>query len=237
MSAGALGVIGLVLAGMFQQLVVDFVKGIDIAANGHYFIGDFIEVAGKSGHVLDIGVKYTVLRTPSGQVLNLPNSQCIPSRRFPAGYVDNYVDIPLAADADVQKARRVLSEVGRLLNERIEVMKREPDFVASFRDSATTFVRVRVRVLPTCDWVIKEHYLPMIKRRFELEGIALAAEPTFFFINNIAMFRRLFSRQMSESEIEQVVSTESQPTLMRPDVPDPRVPPPPEGNDGAPIQA
>ena len=139
-SAGALGVIGLVLAGMFQQLVIDFVKGIDIAAGGHYFIGDFIQVAGESGHVLAIQVKYTVLRTPSGQILNIPNGQCIPSRRFPSGYVDNYVDTPVPGDVDVEQAKAALADVGRLLNERVEAVKQKPEFVSTSRDGSTIYI-------------------------------------------------------------------------------------------------
>lgn len=227
-SAGALGVIGLVLAGMFQQLVVDFVKGIDIAAGGHYFIGDFIEVSGSSGHVLAIQVKYTVLRTPSGQVLHIPNSKCIPSRRFPSGYVDNYVDTPVPADVDVKQAKAALDEVGRLLNERVEAVKRRPEFVSTSQDGSTTYIRTLVRVLPTCDWVLKDHYLPMVKRRFEAEKIPLAGEPTFFHMNKVATFRRLFSRELSESDIARVAKEESQPTTLRPDLPDPDAPPPPE---------
>jgi small conductance mechanosensitive channel len=227
-SAGALGVIGLVLAGMFQQLVVDFVKGIDIATGGHYFIGDFIEVAGESGHVLAIQVKYTVLRTPSGQMLSIPNSKCIPSRRFPAGYVDNYVDTPLAAKANLDQAKATLLDVGRRLNERIEAVKQPPEFVTTFQDGSTVFIRMLVRVLPTCDWVLKDHFIPMVKRRFEAEEIPLAGEPTFFHMNKVGTFRRLFSRQMSESDIAHVAEEESQPTATLPDLPDPDAPPPPD---------
>ena len=220
-SAGALGVIGLVLAGMFQQLVVDFVKGIDIAIGGHYFVGDFIQVGDKAGHVLDIRVKYTVLRTPSGQVLNVPNSECIPSRRFIAGYVDNYVDFPLANEADLERAKQVLASVGRMLNERVEAVKQEPEFIKMFHHDSAVFIRMRARVLPTCDWVITDHYIPMVKRQFQADNIVLANEPTFFFINNVATFRQLFSRQLSEQDIARVAAEETQPTTARPDRPDP----------------
>ena len=219
-SAGALGVIGLVLAGMFQQLVVDFVKGIDIAIGGHYFVGDFIEVGGSSGHVLKFSVKYTVLRTPSGQVITLPNSQCIPSRRFPAGYVDNYVDVPLAGGADLPAARAQLAEVGRLLNARIEAVKREPHIMCTFDDRGQTMIRVQVRVLPTCAWVVKEHYIPMLKERFAAAKIPLAGEPVLFYVNDIPTFRRLFSRQMSGRDIAATLAAESRPTIERAAMPD-----------------
>ena len=84
-ATGALGLIGLILAGMFQQIVIDFVKGIDIIAGRHYDVGDFVEVAGNFGHVVDFSAKYTRIRTASGEVISVPNSKCIPSRRFPDG--------------------------------------------------------------------------------------------------------------------------------------------------------
>jgi small-conductance mechanosensitive channel len=214
-SAGALGVIGLVLAGMFQQLVVDFVKGIDIAIGGHYFVGDFIQAGGMSGHVLDFTVKYTVLRTPSGQVVTLPNSQCVPSRRFPSGYVDNYVDIPFSADADEESARRELEKIGHLLNARIEAIKREPELVEAFHDDGRLILRVRVRVLPTCDWVITSHYIPTVKQRFEAMEIPLAGELVCFFVNDVPTFRRLFSRQMTDRDIAETLAAESRPTIER----------------------
>lgn len=214
-SAGALGVIGLVLAGMFQQLVIDFVKGIDIAIGGHYFVGDFIQVAGNSGHVLDFSVKFTVLRTPSGQVITLPNSQCVPSRRFPAGFVDNYIDVPLAAGADVMRARRELDEVARALNERIEAIKRAPEIVDTFRVGDTTILRTRLRVLPTCDWVATQHYVPAVKRALAAADISMAGEPEVQFINDVPTFRRLFSRQMTDQEMENTLKAESVPTIAR----------------------
>lgn len=223
-SAGALGVIGLVLAGMFQQLVIDFVKGLDIAIGGHYFVGDFIQAGGFSGHVLHFTVKYTVLRTPSGQVITLPNSQCVPSRRFPSGYVDNYVDLPLAAGADVAAARRALAAAGRLLNARVEAVRREPEAVDTFDDEGRTIVRVQVRVLPTCDWVVRDAYLPLVKRHLADAGVQLAGEPESFFANDIPTFRRLFSRQMTERELAETLAAESRPTIERPAAP--------EGDDG-----
>lgn len=219
-SAGALGIIGLVLAGMFQQLVVDFVKGIDIAIGGHYFVGDFVQVGAQSGHVLDFTVKYTVLRTPSGQVITVPNSQCIPSRRFPSGYVDNYVDIPLAAEANVATARAVIGELSVSLNRRIEAIKRVPEIVGVFEESGRSVVRLLVRVLPTCDWVITQHVIPQVKARLAVADIAIAGEPEFTYMNDVPTFRRLFSRQMTDRELRQTLAAEAQPTIRREALPD-----------------
>ena len=201
-ATGALGLIGLIMAGMFQQIVVDFVKGLDIIAGRHYNVGDFVEVDGKFGHVVDFNVKYTRIRTGSGQEFNVPNSRCLPSRRFPDGYVDNYVDLTLKSSTDEARAGAAADPVCQDLNYRIEPIREVPALIWRFAGpQGRVTLRYRVRVLPGCDWVLKDYFLPAVQEALARGGIELAAEPTFFFINRIETFRKLFSRQLSEEEI------------------------------------
>ncbi len=79
-ATGALSIVALILTGMFKDVVVDVVKGLDILLGSHYDVGDYIEAGGTSGHVIDFQLKYTRLRTPSGEEVVLNNAQCIPSR-------------------------------------------------------------------------------------------------------------------------------------------------------------
>ncbi len=201
-SGGAIGLIGLIMAGMFQQIVVDFVKGLDIVAGRHFNVGDFVEVAGKFGHVVDFNVKHTRIRTLSGQQINIPNSQCVPSRRFPDGYVNNYIDLTLKDGSQEELAERLLEEVCEDLNQRIEPIREEPRRAWRFTNGKGRVVlRYRVRVLPGCDWVVKDHFVPKAKAALAVGGVELAGEPDTFFINSIDTFRKLFSRQLSEDEI------------------------------------
>ncbi|MHC4697912.1 MAG: mechanosensitive ion channel domain-containing protein [Planctomycetota bacterium] len=201
-STGPIALIGLIMAGMFQQIVIDFVKGLDIIAGRHYNVGDFVEVDGKHGHVVDFNVKYTRIRSLSGQEFNIPNSRCVPSRRFPDGFVSNYVDITLKSSTDEDRARSAISPVCAELNQRIEAVRDEPALSERFpgrHDSVT--LRYRVRVLPACDWVVRDHFIPAVKEALDKEEVELAGEPTFFFINRIETFRKLFSRRLSEEQI------------------------------------
>jgi small conductance mechanosensitive channel len=228
-STGAIGLIGLIMAGMFQQIVIDFVKGLDIIAGRHYNVGDFVELDGKLGHVVDISVKHTRIRTLSGQEFNLPNSRCVPSRRFPEGFVDNYVDVVLASSADEAQAKEAIAPVCADLNRRLEPIRSEP--ILDFRflgpeDQAT--LRYLVRVLPGCDWVVTDHFIPAIKEALQKRGVHLASEPTFCFINRIATFRKLFSRQLTEEEIIRETRNEAS-TLQGRDTPASAGPPPTAG--------
>jgi len=200
--AGVIGLIGLILAGMFQQIVIDFVKGLDIIAGRHYNVGDFIEVDGKLGHVIDFTAKYTKIRTFSGQEFNIPNSKCVPSRRFPDGYVSNYVDIALKKAGDESGAKNALEPVCIDLNRRVEPVRDVPVVDRQFTGpEGLLILRYRVRVLPGCAWVITDYFIPAVKQALADRGIELAGEPTFFFINRIETFRKLFSRQLTEQEI------------------------------------
>jgi len=201
-SAGAIGLVGLMMAGFFQQIVLDFVKGLDIIAGRHYNLGDYIAVAATHGHVIGLNVKYTRLRTLSGQEINLPNSQCVPSRRFPDGYVNNYVDFLLKSANDEGKALALLTSVSYGLNQRIEPVREPPDFVRSFDGLGNRrILRYRVKILPDCGWVLTMHFIPEVKQALVSAGIILDAEPTINYINRIETFRKLFNRQLSEEEI------------------------------------
>ena len=212
-SSGPIALFGLILAGMFQQIVIDIVKGFDILVGRHYNVGDFVEVDGKHGHVVDFNIKYTRIRSFAGQEFNIPNSRCVPSRRFPDGFVSNYVDITLKSPADEDRAKIVVGAVCAEINQRIEPVRDLPTLSECFhgRHDGVT-LRYRVRVLPDCDWVVKDHFIPAVKEAMAKEDVELAGEPTVSTINRIETFRKLFSRRLSEEEIVRKVGhTESDP--------------------------
>ncbi|MHC4477853.1 MAG: mechanosensitive ion channel family protein [Planctomycetota bacterium] len=210
-SSGAIGLIGLIMAGMFQRIVIDFVSGLDIIAGGHYNVGDFIEVDGKLGYVINFTVKHTRIRTLSGHEFNLPNSRCLPSRRFPDGFVNNYVDLTVKSSADADRAAGTIEPVCGDLNQRLEPIRDEPSLAERFAGpQGRVTLRYLVRVLPGTEWVIKDYFVPAVKQALTDQGVELAGEPTFFFINRIETFRKLFNRQLTEEEILCETSGEEQ---------------------------
>ena len=209
-TAGALGIIGLIMAGMFRELVMDFVKGFDIITQRHFAVGDFIEIGTGAGHVLDFNVKYTRIRKLSGQEICVPNSKCVPSKRFPGGFVDNYVNFSLAADADLAAATRIIDAICADLNDQVEAVKQQPELAARFPGGPDTLpvLRYRVRVLPACPWVVAECFVPTVKDALARASITLPTEPRSFYMNDIETFRQLFNRQLTEQQIIEKVQAE-----------------------------
>ena len=202
-ATGALSIVALILTGMFKDVVVDVVKGLDILLGAHYDIGDFIEVADTSGHVVDFQLKYTKLRTASGEQVVLNNAKCIPSKCFRSGYVVNYVDIPLANSGDQSAARDVIEQVGVELNQLVEAVRDVPAYCDTFALPATggILVRYEISVLPGARWVLDNGYLPLLDRSLKAADIPLAGAITSFHMNDIATFRKLFDRSLTEAEI------------------------------------
>jgi hypothetical protein len=88
------------------------------------------------------------------------------------------------------------------LNHRTEAMRDTPGLAVCFdRPNGQVVMRYRVRVLPGCDWVVKDCFIPAVKKALADAEIEPVCEPTFFFVNRLATFRKLFSRELSETEI------------------------------------
>lgn len=196
-ATGALSILALILTGMFRDVVVDVVKGLDILLGRHYGVGDYIRVGNFAGYVTDFQLKYTKLRSAGGEEVVLNNAACIPSRRFPDGFVANFVDIPLANAADEQRARAAIDSIGNVLVKLLEAVKEPPRFERAYADPQAGFLMLRysIRVLPGADWVLTDRYLPMIKGALDRLQIALAHDPKYFFMNEVAQFRALFQKE------------------------------------------
>ena len=206
-TVGAVGIIGLVVAGLFKDLVVDIVKGFEILSGGHYLVGDFVQVGPVSGHVIEFNIKSTRVRTPTGEEVTLPNSQCVPSRRYPRGYMNNYVDLVLAEPKQYEAAAKLLQRVGRDLNDANEFVREVPGVavVLTRHEDHRPIVRWRVRTLPGCEALVAQKALPAIKRVFEKTGIVLAEEPVVFQLNGLRTLRELFNRRLNEQSVQEIL--------------------------------
>lgn len=64
------------LAIAFQGLLRDFVAGLVVLIDDHYAVGDWVEIDGLEGDVVDVGLLVTVLRAVDQRVVVVQNSSC-----------------------------------------------------------------------------------------------------------------------------------------------------------------
>ncbi len=71
------GLIGFALSFAFQDLATNLVSGIIIAFQRPFEVGEEIEIDGVFGRVKDIEIRNTVLLTPTGQIVTMPNRKLV----------------------------------------------------------------------------------------------------------------------------------------------------------------
>lgn len=104
--AGA-GVLGIALGFGAQTLVRDTISGLFILAEDQFSVGDLIEVGGKPATVEAMSLRHTRLRDFNGFVHFVPNGEMKIVVNRSRGWQRVAVDVPVAADQDVEPALEV----------------------------------------------------------------------------------------------------------------------------------
>ncbi|WBA44146.1 mechanosensitive ion channel family protein [Hymenobacter canadensis] len=170
---GALSVgIGLGLQGIVNNLV----SGVILIFERPFQVGDYIEVAGKTGRVKDIGIRSSKLISMAGSEIIMPNGDLL------AGHVINWtlsnnhmrveLDLKLAPNTDLERARQLISE--EVLSNRSALQQLPPEILlrginGQVYDLKVLFWINNIRQ----EQLIKSEILASIHKRLTEEGILL----------------------------------------------------------------
>ena len=168
-----MGAAGLAIGLALQGSLSNFAAGVLIVVFRPYRVGDFVEVAGISGSVVQVQILSTILKTGDNKQIVVPNAQIMNS------IITNYsanntrrVDmiIGVSYDDNLDKVRDTLRE---LVNADSRIMQ-DPECliaVAELADSSVNFF-VRPWVASSDYWAVKFDLTESIKKRFDQDGIS-----------------------------------------------------------------
>jgi small conductance mechanosensitive channel len=173
-----LTVIGAAITLAGQSIVLDYLMGVLILAEGQYFRDDWIMVNGVEGTVEEVGLRRTVIRDPSGTVHSVSNGLIRQSANKTRVFASLLVDLLVDPSTDVDRAATVIDEVGLAMAEEPEWKDRilePPRFV---RITAMTEVGVTLRVSgkvrATDRWAAPGELRRRLLRAFADNGIEMA---------------------------------------------------------------
>lgn len=112
--AAIIGAASLAVGLAFQGSLANFAGGVLILMFKPFKVGDFIEAAGYSGTVREIQVFHTVLQTPDGQKVIIPNADLSNSSAVNYSAYDNRratLKIPISFASDFKLAKEVIRKV------------------------------------------------------------------------------------------------------------------------------
>ncbi len=166
----AAAAIGLALQGALGNLA----GGIMILIFHPFHLDDFIDAGGYSGTVTDIGVFYTVLKTPDNKEITIPNGTIMaqPVTNFSA-FDTRRLDInfTVAYGTDLEKVRAALLETAAAH----PLVLQEPAPFArltAHEDSALKFT-LRVWVKRADYWTANFDLIEQVNQRFAADGIQI----------------------------------------------------------------
>jgi small conductance mechanosensitive channel len=174
---GAAGVVGLAVGFGAQSLVKDYVSGFFLLLENQVTKGDVVEIAGKTGEVEDVTLRYVQLRDYGGNVYFVPNGLITVVTNMSRGYAYAVVEVGVAPGATLDRVYLALRNVAQGL-------RADPAFSAAIQggleisgvdrlDGTAVVVRSRLRVRVLEQWRVRWEFLQRLKAEFEHQGIPL----------------------------------------------------------------
>ena len=156
-----------------QNILANVIGGFTLLYTKPFSSGDFVEIAGQSGSVQEIGLTYTKLATGDNKLVSIPNSAVV------AAQITNFtvtgkrrVDISVSAsyDSAVEDVLDALREAAKVPT----AMEDPAPFVAvdSYGDSAINYI---LRIWSTADdyWTTRFDANKKVKEIFDARGITM----------------------------------------------------------------
>lgn len=169
------GVAGIAIAFGAQSLVKDYFRGMFLVVENQIRQGDVVEIAGKSGLVESMTLRYVQLRDYEGNVHYVPNSEIGVVTSSSRSFAYAVVDVIIALEQDIAPVMDLMREVATQLRAHsVFGPKIIDDLEIAGVDSWTErgiTLRARLRVQALEQSGVRREYLLRLKQAFDAAGI------------------------------------------------------------------
>ena len=169
------GVAGLAIGFGAQSLIKDYFNGFFLLIEDQLREGDVVEIAGKTGEVEEMTLRYVRLRDGDGYVHFVPNGEIKLVVNRTRAYAYAMIDAAVAGYQDVEPAFAAMREVG-------EAMRKDAGFAPAILADLEVFgverwelwglgLRCRFKVLPYARDNVRREFVRRLAGAFEARGI------------------------------------------------------------------
>ncbi|MBM7618863.1 small conductance mechanosensitive channel [Bacillus tianshenii] len=169
--AGA-GIVGLAVGFGAQNLVRDIITGFFIIFEDQFSVGDYVRVGTFEGHVEEIGLRTTKIKSWTGELNILPNGSIIEVTNFSIHNSIAIVDVSIAYEGEIEKAEAVIKEMLAEMPLKYEEIVQPPELlgVQTF-GNAEVVLRITCETLPMKHFYIARKIRKEVKMRLDEHGI------------------------------------------------------------------
>jgi moderate conductance mechanosensitive channel len=169
------GVAGVAIGFGAQSLIKDYFSGFFMLIEDQIREGDVVEVAGKTGEVEEVTLRYVRLRDAEGVVYYVPNGEIKLVVNRTRGHAYALIDAAIAGHHDVEPALNAMREVGAAL-------RKDPKFAPLILGDVEIWgvdrwelwglsLRGRIKVLPREKDTVRREFLRRLVAAFETQGV------------------------------------------------------------------
>lgn len=178
----ALGVGGLATALALQDTFANLFSGINILVSKQIKMGDFVKLStGEEGHVVDMNWRNTTIKTPTENMVVVPNQKIASSiiTNYAQPFAECSISIPIGVSyaSDLDHVEEVTVSVAKeILQEIAGGVKTFAPFIryGSFAESGINFnVILRVKTV-TDQHFVRHEFIKKIYRRYQQEEIIIS---------------------------------------------------------------
>lgn len=171
------GVAGIAVGFGAQSLVKDYFTGFVMLIENQIRQGDIVEIAGKSGIVEEVTLRYVRLRDYEGAVHYVPNSSITVVTNRTRNYAYAVTDISVSYQSNLDHVYEVMNQVAEEMRQSTKdqgmIMDRlEIAGVESLSDSAIV-IRSRLKVSAQYQGQIRREFQEQLKKAFDKHKIEI----------------------------------------------------------------
>lgn len=169
-SGGFVVVIGFAAKSMLDDITMGFF----IIFEDLFSVGDFVDIDGNTGTVVEIGLRSVKIRVLTGETVIIPNGNIGKVINHSISNGQALLDIGIAYEADLDRAISVLERVAQEAYDMHDDIIEMPQVlgVQELADSAVV-IRMMAEVSPLQQWRIQRELRRLIKLAFDRENIEI----------------------------------------------------------------
>jgi small-conductance mechanosensitive channel len=200
--AGA-GVIGIAVGFGAQTLVKDIISGIFYLLDDAFRVGEYIQTSSHKGTVESFSLRSVKLRHHRGPLTTVPFGTLGAVQNLSRDWVIDKITIGVTYDTDLDKAKKLIKEVGRQLAADPEFSPHiiEPLKMQGVEQLGDFAIQLRLKMMtkPGEQFVIRRRAYALIKKAFEENGIRFALPTVQVGAQGDAMFGAAAQRALELS--------------------------------------
>ncbi|MEG2457279.1 MAG: mechanosensitive ion channel family protein [Bacilli bacterium] len=169
----SLGIAGLVVGFALKGTIEDLVSGIFIIIDSQYEVGDFIEVDGFIGEVIELGLKTTKIKRATGEVKIVSNSLIKNLVNYSKQNSVAICEVGIAYEEDVDKAISVLNKLVTKIKKISHVKGSVEVLGVQDLSSSCVILRLTAETDSMEQYGVRREILRLIKNEFDKQSIKI----------------------------------------------------------------